>query len=317
MRSALDGYLLGSYANLSVHAWQRLASEAKSSGIALHIIGVHDCHVSNGTAYHNGNPLPHRAFAINRYRSGQINQFLNRCCNRCYNPYAAHSIYINKFEQMESLDSGEFIKPGYLLATARLSAEVLAQRLGYPFVAKGLESSQGKEVFLIKHQGDLSNLQTRFPPDKEWLFQEFIPESAGRDMRFFVVRGTIVAGIVRTAQEDFRANVCLGSTVEALNPSPAIDRIAHDLWHQSNLDFFGLDLLFGAEKPYFCEINTMAGFEGIETATGINVAKKIIDTILSDHKQDPDGFSAKKPHDPIVSDPDPKGQKPPTSDDTL
>lgn len=286
MRPALDGYLFGSYSSLSVYTWRRLAAEAKSAGVDLRIIGVHDSHVSNGMAYHNGSPLPRRAFAINRYRSGRVSQFLNRCCGRCYNPDAAHSIYVNKFNQMESLTSDQFIKPDYLLAPARLSESVLAQRFGYPFVAKGTESSQGKEVFLIEHQEDLRDLHTRFEPDKEWLFQEFIGGSAGRDMRFFVIRGTVVAGIVRTARDDFRANVSLGATVEALDPSPAINRIAQDLWCQSGLDFFGLDLLFGSDKPFFCEINTMPGLEGIEAATGINAAKKIIDLILADHEHD-------------------------------
>ena len=48
------------------------------------------------------------------------------------------------------------------------------------------------------------------------------------------------------------------------------------------MDFRGIDLLFGREKPYFCEINVMPGLEGIEKASGINVAGKIIETIQSD-----------------------------------
>ena len=51
---------------------------------------------------------------------------------------------------------------------------------------------------------------------------------------------------------------------------------------QTGLDFLGIDLLFGREKPYFCEINVMPGLEGIEKASGINVAGKIIETIQSD-----------------------------------
>ncbi len=44
----------------------------------------------------------------------------------------------------------------------------------------------------------------------------------------------------------------------------------------------GIDLLFGEEKPYFCEINVMPGLEGIEKASGVNVAKKIMETIKAD-----------------------------------
>ena len=59
-----------------------------------------------------------------------------------------------------------------------------------------------------------------------------------------------------------------------------------DIYEQTGLDFLGIDLLFGKDKPYFCEINVMPGIEGMERATGVNVAGAIIDTILGDFKHD-------------------------------
>ena len=58
--------------------------------------------------------------------------------------------------------------------------------------------------------------------------------------------------------------------------------IAADIYEQTGLDFLGIDLLFGREKPYFCEINVMPGLEGIEKSSGINVAAKVMETIRSD-----------------------------------
>ena len=55
-----------------------------------------------------------------------------------------------------------------------------------------------------------------------------------------------------------------------------------DILEQTRLDFLGIDLLFGREKPYFCEINVMPGLEGIEKASGINIAGKIMETIRAD-----------------------------------
>ena len=86
----------------------------------------------------------------------------------------------------------------------------------------------------------------------------------------------------RTSQGDFRANVALGASVEPYPVTPGIRTIAADIYEQTGLDFLGIDLLFGREKPYFCEINVMPGLEGIEKASGINVAGKIIETIQSD-----------------------------------
>jgi glutathione synthase/RimK-type ligase-like ATP-grasp enzyme len=57
---------------------------------------------------------------------------------------------------------------------------------------------------------------------------------------------------------------------------------AKDIYAQTGLDFLGIDLLFGTDKPYFCEINVMPGIEGMERATGVNVAVAIIETIMGD-----------------------------------
>ena len=121
-----------------------------------------------------------------------------------------------------------------------------------------------------------------YPSSKEWLFEEFISESYGRDLRFYSIRGEAVACMQRTSQGDFRANVALGASVEPYPVTSGIRTIAADIYEQTGLDFLGIDLLFGREKPYFCEINVMPGLEGIEKASGINVAGKIIETIQSD-----------------------------------
>ena len=86
----------------------------------------------------------------------------------------------------------------------------------------------------------------------------------------------------RKSQGDFRANVALGATVEPYSISEWIRQCAMDIYTQTGLDFLGIDLLFGEDKPYFCEINVMPGIEGIEKASGVNVARKIIETIKGD-----------------------------------
>ena len=122
--------------------------------------------------------------------------------------------------------------------------------------------------------------------EKEWLFEEFITTSFGRDMRFYSIRGEVVACMQRKSQGDFRANVALGASVEAYEITSEIRQIAKDIYEQTGLDFLGIDLLFGEEKPYFCEINVMPGLEGIEKASGVNVARKIIETIKSDFENE-------------------------------
>ena len=105
-------------------------------------------------------------------------------------------------------------------------------------------------------------------------------------MRLYCVRGEVIAAMERMSNNDFRANVALGASVQKIDIIPDFQTIAQDIYKQTGLDFIGLDLLFGANEPYFCEINVAAGMEGIEKATDINVAGTVIKTIKGDFNAD-------------------------------
>ena len=183
---------------------------------------------------------------------------------------------------MKRLKLEGYFVPKYLLTTSQGNYEEITVYLGTPFVVKGLESSMGAEVCLIESAEAFKQLGKQYGMEKEWLCEEFIKTSIGRDMRFFSIRGEVAAGMIRTSQGDFRANVALGATVEPCEITPEIQKIARDIYEQTGLDFVGIDLMFGETKPYFCEINVMPGIEGMEKASGINIAKKIMETIKSD-----------------------------------
>ena len=176
--------------------------------------------------------------------------------------------------------------PKYMLGTSYTDFEVVTAKLGLPFVAKGLESSQGAEVFLIENKEDFQVLCETYAPDKEYLFEEYIAESYGRDIRFYSIRGEVIACMTREAVQGFKANVALGAGVREYPIDDNIRQAAKDIYEQTGLDFLGIDLLFGKDKPYFCEINVMPGIVGMERATGVNVAGAIIDTILGDFKHE-------------------------------
>lgn len=279
----ISGYIIEKYNQMTnAYTCNRLVEEAANLGIDLKIVGIHDTIISENGLINNGTKLEKREFVINRYKWGKVKDEINSIAIKSYNPLDAYNIYINKYEQVKKLCSDEFLVPKYLLGTALLKYEDIVQILGTPFVAKGLESSMGEQISLIEKPEDLQNLSRTYGIEKEWLFEEFITTSFGRDMRFYSIRGEVVACMQRKSQGDFRANVALGASVEPFEITPQIRQIAKDIYNQTGLDFLGIDLLFGKDKPYFCEINVMPGIEGIETATGVNVAKKIIETIYKD-----------------------------------
>ena len=280
---SIIGYIIEKYNKMTnAYTCNRLVEEATKQGMDLKIIGIHDTMILDNEIRNNGAKLEKRDFVINRYKWGKVKDEINSLAVRSYNPLEAYNIYINKYEQVKRLRSDAFLVPRYLLGTAMLQYEDIVKILGTPFVAKGLESSMGEQISLIEKEEDLKKLRKKYGMEKEWLFEEFVTTSFGRDMRFYSIRGEVVACMQRKSQGDFRANVALGASVESYEITPEIRQIAKDIYKQTGLDFLGIDLLFGEDKPYFCEINVMPGIEGIEKATGVNVAKKIIQTIKED-----------------------------------
>lgn len=282
---ALKGYLIEKYNVMSnAYTCNRLVTEAAALDVDLQIVGIHDTMITPDGIRNHGKILEPRDFVIHRYKWGREKDAINALASRSYNPLDAYNIYINKFEQVRRLHSKAFLVPDYILGTSLLPFASIVERLGLPFVAKGLERSMGEEIVCIEDRASYEELSGKYPASKEWLFEEFISESYGRDIRFYSIRGEAVACMQRRSQGDFRANVALGASVEPFKITPAIRTIAADIYEQTGLDFLGIDLLFGREKPYFCEINVMPGLEGIEKASGINVAAEIVETIKSDFK---------------------------------
>ena len=283
----LTGYIIEKYSFMKdAYTCHRILEEAAKRGVSLQIVGVADTTITEDGIYHKGERLDACDFVINRYKYGHIKDEIGALAKRTYNKTNIFNIYINKYMQVKNLRSEGFLMPKYMLGTGYTDFEVVTAKLGLPFVAKGLESSQGAEVFLIENKEDFQVLCETYDPDKEYLFEEYIAESYGKDIRFYSIRGKVIACMTREAVQGFKANVALGAGVREYPIDDNIRQAATDIYEQTGLDFLGIDLLFGKDKPYFCEINVMPGIEGMERATGVNVAGAIIDTILGDFKHD-------------------------------
>ncbi len=112
------------------------------------------------------------------------------------------------------------------------------------------------------------------------LIQQFIKESKGRDIRAFVVGNRVVAAMRRVAQGDeFRSNVHRGGRAEVVELDPEYERTAIHAAQIMGLRVAGVDMLEGKNGPMIMEVNSSPGLEGIEGATGIDVAGAVIDLI--------------------------------------
>ena len=117
------------------------------------------------------------------------------------------------------------------------------------------------------------------------LVQEFIEESRGTDIRCFVIGDKIVAAVKRQAKEgEFRANVHQGGKAVKVKLSPQERSIAIAAAKTMGLKVAGVDLIRSNHGPLVLEINSSPGLEGVEKATAVNVAGKIIEYIEKNAK---------------------------------
>lgn len=285
--SNLKGYLIEKYNYMpNAYTVRRLIEEAAKRGMELCLIGQADTCLQDGVLYNNGKALEKRDFVINRYKYGALKQEINALCEKQYNEPEKFERYINKYYQLKDLKLTDCQIPKYVLGTVSVPFGEITKRVGAPFMVKGLESSQGREIFLIRNEEECEELRGKWNSEKECLFEQYIAGSSGRDIRFYSIRGEVIACMQRENEDDFRANVARGASVSAYPTNDAIRSIAVQIYAQTGLDFLGIDLLQDDTGLWFCEINVMGGIEGMEQATGVNVAGKMMDVVLEDFTGD-------------------------------
>lgn len=154
-----------------------------------------------------------------------------------------------------------------------VSEELLkeAEELGYPLVIKECFGSLGNQVCLARDRKELEGLAMKLK-GKPHLYQEFISESAGRDLRVICIGGKAVACMKRTSETDFRSNAELGGRGEPYPLDEEAKSLSELVAKKLRLDYCGIDLLFGKEGYLICEVNSNAFFGTIERVTGINIA---------------------------------------------
>jgi ribosomal protein S6--L-glutamate ligase len=152
---------------------------------------------------------------------------------------------------------------------------------GAPVVVKLLEGTQGVGVVLAETKRAAEAVIAAFRQlDANILVQEYIKEAGASDIRALVVGGRVVAAIKRTgAAGDFRSNLHRGGTATVVKLAPEERRLAVRATRTLELNVAGVDILRSNHGPVVLEVNSTPGLEGVETATGVDVAGKIIEFV--------------------------------------
>ncbi len=158
----------------------------------------------------------------------------------------------------------------------------IEKRLGYPMVVKERFGSFGAQVYLAKNRYELLTI-TKSHETSPLIFQKFVSESAGLDVRINVVGHRVVASMLRESESgDFRSNVTLGGKTTPYTPTDEEILLAEEASRRLGLSFAGIDILFGNDGPMLCEVNSNAHFKSTLDCTGVNLSEIIADHIIKE-----------------------------------
>lgn len=165
--------------------------------------------------------------------------------------------------------------------SAQMTEDLISLVGGPPCIIKILESTQGKGVVLVENKKTaksviemLRNLNSNF------LVQEFIEEAGGADIRCLVIGDKVVASMKRQGAEgEFRSNLHQGGQAEKVKITPTERAMAVKAAKAMGLNISGVDILRSKRGPLILEVNSSPGIEGIEKATGKNIAGLVVDFV--------------------------------------
>ncbi|MFW5716053.1 MAG: 30S ribosomal protein S6--L-glutamate ligase [Spirochaetota bacterium] len=170
--------------------------------------------------------------------------------------------------------------------STKYTHDLIAMVGGTPVVVKLLEGTQGIGVVLAETDGAAESVIEAFRGlHANILVQEFIEEAKGSDLRCLVVGDRVVASMKRTGREgDFRANLHRGGYAERVRITPEERSTAVRSAKVMGLNVAGVDLLRTSHGPVVIEVNSSPGLEGIETATGTDIAGAIVEYVEKNAK---------------------------------
>lgn len=266
---------------------QRLVAAASARGLELKPIANTQAYASMGSGV-TVPPFQAGDIALFWDKDVRLGRALERCGVRLVNSADAVALCDDKSATHLAL-SGQLAMPKTLVAPMTYIAfdaagdaflHSVAGQLGFPCVVKECYGSLGGQVYLAHDAAALRALADGMGA-KPFIVQEYIAESAGEDVRLYVVGGEVAAAMRRRNERDFRANIAEGGTGEAYNPTAEECDMAVHACRLLGLEFGGVDLLHSSRGPLLCEVNASAFMAGIIECTGVDVADCVVRHVFS------------------------------------
>ena len=181
----------------------------------------------------------------------------------------------DKLHTLQILSRNGLPIPKTILGKFPVDVDLVERELGFPVVVKTLKGTRGAGVVLCNDRlqfNDLADLLDGAKSGADFLFQQYISASHGRDVRVLVVDGKAVAAMERRSSDgSFKSNISLGGHATRFDLPRDMAELAIRVAAALDLDVAGIDILFDTDGYRICEANSSPGFQALEPACGINV----------------------------------------------
>jgi len=230
--------------------------------------------------------LPRVGATINDYALSVVRQFA-LSGTRVVNGFEAILMARNKFLGLQRLAREGLSVPDTCLAVTLEGFERSVEHLGgYPVVAKMPSSRQGDGVMLVENHATASFMMNNLLNNSRGiLVQEYIPPEGRTDIRAFVLGDRVLGAMALEPNPgDFRTNVHISGPGRKLTLKPDLSALAAQSSRALGLEISGCDIIVRKDgSPRVIEVNYSPGFRGLEHATGIDIAKRIIEYVTANN----------------------------------
>ncbi len=278
--------------NRNLYSTRRLMEAAEMRGHTVHVIDVLRCYMNivphSPEIHYRGHKLEHFDAVIPRlgasvtfYGTAVVRQF-EMMGVYCVNESVAITRSRDKLRTLQLLARRGIGLPPTSFAHAPDDTQALIKLVGgAPMIIKLIEGTQGKGVVLAETaQAAESVIEAFRNLDAYFLTQKFISEASGTDIRCFVVGGKVVAAMQRTAAPgEFRSNLHRGGSAATVRITPEERKTAIRAARVMGLNVAGVDLVRSHQGPLVLEVNSSPGLEGIEAASTVDIATRIVEFI--------------------------------------
>ncbi len=275
--------------NSSLYSTSRLVEAAKKRKHNIEVIDPLKCDLviekKKPSVYYKGKYLldtdaviPRVGASITYYGTAVVRQFEMMGCFTTTESQALVRSR-DKLRSLQILSRARLGLPKTVFTNySRDVGEIIEHVGGPPCIIKLLEGTQGLGVVLAETQNAAESVIEAFNGlQARVIVQEFIKEAKGADIRAFIVDGQVVGAMKRQGKEgEFRSNLHRGGSAEVISLTDEEENAAIKAAKCMGLGVAGVDMLQSARGPLILEVNSSPGLEGIEKATGKDIAKNII-----------------------------------------